>query len=69
MTTKQRLLEREPSPLYTRIERTPEETEALLAEIRRNREERMRGRKNITDAVKAVRQIREGRSIGRVGHR
>ncbi len=67
MTTKQRPLEREDSHLYTKVERTPEETEALLAEVRRHREERMRGRKNVTDSVKAVRQMRGGRSIRRRG--
>ncbi len=44
-----------------KTERTQEESKTLLAEVRRNREERMQGRRNVTDSVKAVRQIREGR--------
>lgn len=68
MTTKQ-VLEREDSQMYTKVERTPEETDALLAEVRRNREERMHGRKNVTDSVKVVRQLRDGRSVRRIGQR
>ncbi len=52
-----------------KTERTREETEALLAEVRHNREERMDGRRNLTDSVKAVRQMREGRVHSRVGKR
>jgi len=49
--------------------RTPEETEALLAEIRRNRETRMRGRRNVTDSVKALRRLRGGDVLRRFGKR
>lgn len=69
MQTTQRPSEREISSQTQPPVRTPEETEALLAEIRRNREARMRGRRNVTDSVKALRRLRGGNVLRRFGKR
>lgn len=69
MTTEHRQAPQDGFQVPAKIERTREETETLLAEVRRNREERMRGRRNVTDSVKAVRKMREGCARPRLGRR